>query len=82
MNGSSIPSPAPNLTPKLQVFPVLYSFLKIVPQKPRILRDYHIRLTREYTDGGMDSHAEQEGSKSSYQLGARCNLNVTKVFPA
>jgi hypothetical protein len=25
-----------------------------------MLRDYLIRLTREYTDGGMDSHAEEE----------------------
>jgi hypothetical protein len=32
--------------------------LKALMQKPRILRDYLIRLTREYTDGGMDSHAE------------------------
>jgi len=30
---------------------------KIIPQKPQILRDYRIRLTREYTDGRMDSHA-------------------------
>jgi hypothetical protein len=25
-----------------------------------MLRGYLIRLTREYTDGGMDSHAEEE----------------------
>ena len=30
----------------------------ILPQKPQILRGYLIRLTREYTDGGMDSLAE------------------------
>jgi hypothetical protein len=32
----------------------------ILPQKPQMLRGYLIRLTREYTDGGMDSHAEEE----------------------
>jgi hypothetical protein len=32
---------------------------KLLPQKPQILRGYLIRLTREYTDGGMDSHAEE-----------------------
>jgi len=26
----------------------------------RRMRGYLIRLTREYTDGGMDSHAEEE----------------------
>jgi hypothetical protein len=27
---------------------------------PQILRGYLIRLTHEYMDGGMDSHAEEE----------------------
>jgi hypothetical protein len=34
--------------------------VEISPQKPQMLRGYLIRLTREYTDGGMDSHAEEE----------------------
>jgi hypothetical protein len=33
--------------------------LMILPQMPRILRGYLIRLTHEYMDGGMDSHAEE-----------------------
>jgi hypothetical protein len=37
---------------------------KISPQKPQMLRGYLIRLTREYTDGGMDSHAEEEKKPS------------------
>jgi len=37
----------------------LHCFSKILPQKPQFLRGYLIRLTREYTDGGMDSHAEE-----------------------
>jgi hypothetical protein len=31
-----------------------------LPQKPQMLRGSLIRLTRGYTDGGMDSHAEEE----------------------
>ena len=31
---------------------------KSLPQKPRILRGYHIRLAHGYMDGGMDSLAE------------------------
>jgi len=36
----------------------LHGLSEISPQKPQMLRGYLIRLTREYTDGGMDSHAE------------------------
>jgi hypothetical protein len=36
------------------------AFLEILTQKPQILHGYLIRLTREYTDGGMDSRAEEE----------------------
>jgi len=38
------------------------------PQKPQILRGYLIRLTREYTDGGMDSHAEEEISQAPAEV--------------
>ncbi len=38
----------------------LHGLSKNSPQKPQMLRGYLIRLTREYTDGGMDSHAEEE----------------------
>jgi hypothetical protein len=37
-----------------------WRFLEILTQKPQILHGYLIRLTREYTDGGMDSRAEEE----------------------
>ena len=36
----------------------LQGLSKILPQKPQMLRGYLIRLTREYTDGGMDSRAK------------------------
>ena len=35
------------------------AFLEILTQKPQILHGYLIRLTREYTDGGMDSRADE-----------------------
>jgi hypothetical protein len=37
----------------------LHGVSKNSPQKPQMLRGYLIRLTRGYTDGGMDSHAEE-----------------------
>jgi hypothetical protein len=37
-----------------------WCILEILTQKPQILHGYLIRLTREYTDGGMDSRAEEE----------------------
>jgi len=38
----------------------LHGLSEILPQKPQMLRGYLIRLTRGYTDGGMDSRAEEE----------------------
>jgi hypothetical protein len=37
-----------------------------------MLRGYLIRLTREYTDGGMDSHAEVEKRRHPRQNGGYC----------
>jgi hypothetical protein len=42
---------------------------KSSPQKPQMLRGYLIRLTREYTDGGMDSHAEEEKGVTKKKCG-------------
>jgi len=50
----------------------LHGLLKIPPQKPQMLRGYLIRLTREYTDGGMDSHAEEEKRCHLSQNGDYC----------
>jgi hypothetical protein len=36
------------------------------------LRGYLIRLTREYTDGGMDSRAEEEEVVTQENMGASC----------
>jgi hypothetical protein len=36
-------------------FFALQGLSKFSPQKPQMLRGYLIRLTREYTDGGMDN---------------------------
>jgi hypothetical protein len=36
------------------------------------LRGYLIRLTREYTDGGMDSHAEEEKCVGPKENGGYC----------
>jgi len=33
-----------------------------------MLRGYLIRLTREYTDGGMDSHAEEEEGVTQWKM--------------
>jgi hypothetical protein len=37
-----------------------------------MLRGYLIRLTREYTDGGMDSHAEEEKGVGVRENGGYC----------
>ena len=37
-----------------------------------MLRGYLIRLTREYTDGGMDSHAEEEKGVGLRENGGYC----------
>ena len=33
-----------------------------------MLRGYLIRLTREYTDGGMDSHAEEDKGVTQWNM--------------
>ena len=43
------------------------------------LRGYLIRLTREYTDGGMDSHAEEERGPSNEQV-ALSVINCIKII--
>jgi hypothetical protein len=37
-----------------------------------MLRVYLIRLTREYTDGGMDSHAEEEKDVDPKEISSCC----------
>ena len=49
-------------------FWALHGLSKILTQKPQMLRGYLIRLTREYTDGGMDSHAEEEKGVTQWKM--------------
>jgi hypothetical protein len=44
------------------------------------LRDYLIRLTREYTDGGMDSHAEEESDNSNELLATTVIKSIKLIF--
>ena len=50
------------------------------PQKPQRLRGYLIRLTREYTDGGMDSRAEYEKGVTHRNMGVYCYHEKSVVF--
>jgi hypothetical protein len=54
---------------------------KTLPQKPQMLRDYLIRLTREYTDGGMDSHAAEEKGVTQGKLRFSC-ISSEKQYQA
>jgi len=45
------------------------------------LRGYLIRLTREYTDGGMDSHAEEEKGVTQGKMAVTVIKSI-KVFSA
>jgi len=45
-----------------------------------MLRGYLIRLTREYTDGGMDSHAEEEKRCHPRQTGGYCYQEYRILF--
>ncbi len=47
-----------------------------------MLRGYLIRLTREYTDGGMDSHAEEERNYNSGRLTATAIDSIKLIFSA
>ena len=45
-----------------------------------MLRGYLIRLTREYTDGGMDSHAEQEKGVAHGKLAVTVIRHIKFIF--
>jgi hypothetical protein len=60
----------------------LHGFSKISPQKPQILRGYLIRLTREYTDGGMDSHAEEEKWHNQGKMAVTVIRSINFIFCA
>jgi hypothetical protein len=44
------------------------------------LRGYLIHLTREYTDGGMDSHAEQEKGVAQGKLAVTVIRHIKFIF--
>jgi hypothetical protein len=47
-----------------------------------MLRGYLIRLTREYTDGGMDSHAEEEKGATQGKMPVAVIKSIKKHFSA
>ena len=47
-----------------------------------MLRGYLIRLTREYTDGGMDSHAGKENRCHPMKNGGYCYQHYQMLFSA
>ena len=47
-----------------------------------MLRGYLIRLTREYTDGGMDSHAEEERDNGNELLAVTVINSIKLIFSA
>lgn len=47
-----------------------------------MLRGYLIRLTREYTDGGMDSHAEEEKVVTQGKMAVAVIKSIEFIFSA
>jgi hypothetical protein len=47
-----------------------------------MLRGYLIRLTREYTDGGMDSHAEEEKGITQVKMAVTVIKRRILIFSA
>jgi hypothetical protein len=47
-----------------------------------MLRGYLIRLTRGYTDGGMDSHAEEEKGVTQGKMAVTVIKSIKVVFSA
>ena len=47
-----------------------------------MLRGYLIRLTREYTDGGMDSHAEEEKDGTQWKMAITVIRRIKFIFSA
>jgi len=47
-----------------------------------MLRGYLIRLTREYTDGGMDSHAEEEKDGIQWKMAVTVIRRIKFIFSA
>ncbi len=47
-----------------------------------MLRGYLIRLTREYTDGGMDSHAEEEKGATRRKMPVAVIKIIKFIFSA
>ena len=47
-----------------------------------MLRGYLIRLTREYTDGGMDSHAEEEKGGNQLKMAITVIRRIKFIFSA
>jgi hypothetical protein len=47
-----------------------------------MLRGYLIRLTREYTDGGMDSHAEEETGVTQGEMAFAVIKSIKVIFSA
>ena len=70
----------------------LHGLSKTLPQKPQMLRGYRgpadphgfplIRLSREYTDGGMDSHAEGEKGVTQGKMAVAVIKSIKFIFSA
>ena len=55
---------------------------KIHRKNRKMLRGYLIRLTREYTDGGMDSHAEEEKDGTQRKMAITVIRRIKFIFRA
>jgi hypothetical protein len=58
----------------------LHGLLKNSPQKPQRSRSYFICLTRGYTDGAMDRHAEKATGMQQKKMTVYCYQEYQNHF--